>query len=1220
MKKSLPALLGLLSLCTIPLFAFTVESEKASITIDPAIGGISRWVVDGKELAGSTGTSPVSISYLSPEAQRSGDAPATATLQVAKVESSPKGKRVRVLGPVAHGKNILTDAQLDYEFSDPTRPQLTVRLTPRDGLNDHALTRIAWSLPLRLNERKRIFYGGDRGMKWDTRYFYQFVTDSPGRLLPDPERNEWQHFSLDYFSPQAFHLWRSESDTTSPMTMQRGEHAPGFVQVYDEEKGVALSYPAITANAPKSLRVFAPGGGALEFEIWPSTSKPLHVGDSIARTRVFDRDHTFTLIGSTSAKANEEVRTAHTSITQKSSAPDPVAVLTEDAWLLSSPMIAQGMVTGGYPFAPSELREETMLKVVAGKVSVNAQTRPLAFWPDGSVKWMLLSFPIAPLRHENSLQKGAIPTDESSITFRDGSWLPIRILPAAVEPNRPDLISEQDGRLFVKTGVLNFTVQKGEVCVTGWEIPGSSQVSTSLPFLTASWAHHPKTLRPAEYLIVGGTRKNSVFSADVITVDENGPDRAVVKLEGMAGPDMRVTLRLEMQAGSAAVRVSQTSEFLFADPRKTFLTGLRLQVPFPNSSPVTVVGGGDPAEIKFPNGQSYTLLQSNSHFYQAYISDKAGDTQVASGRNSQGWMKVSTGERSVLMGLRNFWPMAPKAISYDQKSGMLEALIWPADVPPMDVRRYSNYPHRSQGESVVPRNDWVETTYYPKDPFVGVSRTQEILIDFAPTENPSSLMADFQSPPLLYAGWKRYASTGVTLPCTDQAEAPMLWQNLDALTRFWFYHQKLHGWYGHWVYGAMPSAFRLGYGWLLEENELRRLLKESPANSNLRADRSKRLRDYFPQNDWAFDNGRWGWQNTEGLANLFFQNQYLRTGNRALYFASNALAQHSRDVVIRHSGQWFGSGTRHGVQPWSDGNHEERQTIASEFKLNYFLSGDGRTRDVVNHLYDNYYTKTEVYSDAAHSARLYAMLMRTEMTGDKEEADLLKKYVDAFLSPEGIHLSPHVAFPQGEQTRPPKDLNGGSMFFHTFGGMHALVEYYQITRDPQLRQSMIAMADSFLKDEALKARYMEGKINSSQIYWPVLAFAAQHADDPQKYRDFIQTYVSNGAWGLAYNTVTQNPEHWSGPTAGLETNVSGSLFWINWAQYLLRSVPEKDILTPVVLEAIAQREKEGFPQREIEVSWQSEMDRLSDLQYYLAKDRPWNPAPKAPSVPESAKE
>ncbi len=94
--------------------------------------------------------------------------------------------------------------------------------------------------------------------------------------------------------------------------------------------------------------------------------------------------------------------------------------------------------------------------------------------------------------------------------------------------------------------------------------------------------------------------------------------------------------------------------------------------------------------------------------------------------------------------------------------------------------------------------------------------------------------------------------------------------------------------------------FKRGYGKIVSPERLAELLKLTPRQ---RADISPRdvqtEQDYWPQHDWAFDNGRWGWGNTEGLPNLFLQSEYLRTGDRELYFFVEAMARHVRDVDMR---------------------------------------------------------------------------------------------------------------------------------------------------------------------------------------------------------------------------------------------------------------------------------------------------------------------------------
>ena len=141
--------------------------------------------------------------------------------------------------------------------------------------------------------------------------------------------------------------------------------------------------------------------------------------------------------------------------------------------------------------------------------------------------------------------------------------------------------------------------------------------------------------------------------------------------------------------------------------------------------------------------------------------------------------------------------------------------------------------------------------------------------------------------------------------------------------------------------------------------------------------------------------------------------QYLRTGRREYYFAAEAMARNNRDVVARLAGPLFGQGTRHGVQHWSDGDHEERETINTEFRFVYYLSGDARSRDVNELLTDGWYMKGRQSEHAQHTARLNGILMRWEITGDDRYAKTLHNYARCFCVPEGFAISPPVQFPEG---------------------------------------------------------------------------------------------------------------------------------------------------------------------------------------------------------------
>ena len=121
-----------------------------------------------------------------------------------------------------------------------------------------------------------------------------------------------------------------------------------------------------------------------------------------------------------------------------------------------------------------------------------------------------------------------------------------------------------------------------------------------------------------------------------------------------------------------------------------------------------------------------------------------------------------------------------------------------------------------------------------------------------------------------------------------------------------------------------------------------------------------------------------------------------------------------RDVVMRHEGKYFGFGTRHGVQHWSDGNHEHRQTINSEFRYKYYLSGDMRSAEWAKELTDNFYMKEPIDSDndADHAARIYGLVFAWERTNDPVIAQTLKNYIHSVCVLQGIDICAPGEFPQ----------------------------------------------------------------------------------------------------------------------------------------------------------------------------------------------------------------
>lgn len=1158
--------------------AWRFSSGGVEVEIDTSTSGqITRWRVDGHQVIKTPHpTSPLQMT------DGNGARWTFAADSFSETSGTAGSPTIRVDGTLApeNDRPLGVPVSLTYSLIEGGRK---ISLTLESPAAPKAIVgSYAWRLPLGLQPRKRVFYMSDYGLEWDTRYFYQFFVEPrsgpdvvPWGLLAMPDRNIWRHFALDQRKPDAYRLWKAAEDGNAPLTMHQGRSPAPAVQVYDEHAGIDVEYPALRAQAPKSLRVDASEGGRVEVQLWPSFCAPTEA----LRTGAFARQEiVLTAHNSEKSSLNAQGDWQARYADQFSRRPDPAKVLDEAEWVVKtsggSPLQP---VTGGFPFAKGELHDTAQIRVSAAGHPVSVQTRPLGFWPDGSVKWAELAFTI-------DTRQAVTDCPPPRISLRTGLYVPVSVNiesdEAPADPSATVRVKQlADGALTVSTGDIQAELGTGANWLRRVSLHGSPVIDSGNAY--TDYLRNPSSVFPFDRSPVGGQIDKGHLVVESIRVEESGPQRAVVRLEGLTTNQepTRIVLRLEFLAGRDEIRLTHTAVFRYQDARKTFLTGMGINLPLAKD---------------LSGGKAVRLTQETSFVRTLQVDGVEQNNAPA----PNGWLRVSGADIGMTAVLRNFREMSPMAISTDPASRSLRLEFRPSGIHPMDTRRYSDFLHLAQLEAAATStpDTWVRDNYYPEGSFYGVSCTHEALLSFDDGRSPTDgeqLAADFQSPPLLYAGWDRYAASGVV---TDQASAaswPRMWDAWTRLTRFFLYHRDLHDWHGLWTFGDFQHRFRGGYGWIVPPEVLTEMPKGTVKN--------KRHMDNRPANDWCYDIGAYGWTNTEGLPNLFLQNEYLRHGNRAVYFAAEAMARHSRDVIVRQEGPLLGKGSRHGVQPWSAGNHEERQTVATEYRLHYFLSGDGRTRDVIENLYQNVYNKTRVNYIASHGARLPGLLFHWELTGDKAEGERLARYVATFVSDQGLYGAPAVKFPEATTFREPSMLNTGSQFFQTFGAMHTLIEYEGLTGDAALSQAIIRMADEIIKRPLIET----GALGEGDYSWPPVAFAALHAADPQPYRAFLKRYIESYGWRSAYQPVTANPAHWSGPTGLMTKPVPLGFFWANWASYVGAALPEGEVWTPEIAKAYETYEKDGDPRMAARPSWQSQFDDLPVAKGYLQPQQPW---------------
>lgn len=1106
---------------------------------------------------------------------------------------------------------------LGFGDGDALRCELTVRaeagspfVTARVAVNaegdfeDRFIRELSLRLPLALDRRKRIVQGGDRGVQWNTRHFYQFHVSPTQRLMNEPDHNIWRRFAIDQNSGVDYHIWKAESTATPALTMQRGLRAPGWMATYDERAGLLFAYREMARRAPKSLRVQAAGAGEARICLWHEGLPALHV-ESPQADAVLGAEHTVDLVAFddefTFAQPDVALA-AHWGVDGLASDPpdrnepplDGLNPLTERMAEEEGPLIS-----GGVPLPRGAITDPANVRLQRDGEDMPVQTRALGYWPDGSIKWLLLTF--AP---EGGEVVGAVGEGETlrfDVTRRDGSAEPWTLhyggdcaagTPAAA------LEAEQDGDVVrIDTGPLQLELAAEEgwlrsVVMDGREVL-AEPAGSFVDFLRTDETYPSMTTHAQ------GERDPGRFLPETIELEEAGPLRAVVKLVGMTGAEdsPRVVVRLEAYQGRTCARIFQSMEMLHPDPRVAFIRRMGIELPLAEGG-TSVTAGGQDGPVTLAGGRRAGLRQHSHLGYHAW-SQRAGERFVRvdeAQSRSRGWLDLSGAEGGVALVMRDMWQQFPTELIADLEGGRMVAYFWPESLPLIDIRRYSNYPHRSQGESTPANSDWVAESYYERDPIIGVTKAHELLVHFhGPGVDAATIDAvagDFQRRPLVYCGADRYIDTGVVQaqPTPDTPGFERMSANLDHFARFWMRQQSLWGWYGCWDYGDVQHYYKGGYGWIVPPDDLARLLAGAPEDYEEIDVSDLRQRDYAAPVEWAYDNGRWGWTNTEGLPGLFMQNQYLRTGDRDMFFFCEAMARHVRDVDMRHAGMWLGRGTRHGVQHWSDGNHEERQTTHSEFRHHHYLSGEMRSRDFARLLFDEVYSQQDVRRHAGHSGRLQGLLAWWEMTGSEEAASILRRYVPCFIVDEGLCISPRVAFPEVECVSQDEDVNGRSMFFWTFGGAHGLIEYHALTGHEGLRDAMIRIADTVLDEE------------DPGLLRTAVAFAALNADDPEPYREVLREHAEDNR--LLVQVVPHNEQFYAASRGMLRGSVAGALFGMNDAIYLMAALDGDPELSEERWAEIRRVDAEGgAPYTPPLLSWQSAYDR-PDLEEYLRIKHP----------------
>jgi hypothetical protein len=681
-------------------------------------------------------------------------------------------------------------------------------------------------------------------------------------------------------------------------------------------------------------------------------------------------------------------------------------------WLEGTAPAHSPGVTWGVPWRRGTVRKEQAFAVQteAGE-NLPTQTWPLAFWPDGTVKWTA---------HAIGANAGKVER--------------LRLVPGpATPPAQAVTVREAPDAIEVDTGVIRCRIGKRGTALIQSITREGREIARN--------AHLVGLRRDTPELAESGVLRQEKFTGTIAraTVEQTGPVRVVVRLEGKhEGPNRRAwlpfTVRLYFYAGGDTVRVMHT--FIFdGDEQKDFIAGLgvRFEVPLPDQPHdrhVRFSGEGsglfaeairgltglrrDPGEAirtaqiagqptgpterfadavrnrlpLIPAWGDFTLSQFSADGFEIRKRTKAG----------HGWIRAGAGKRAsgvgyiggvsggVVFGLRDFWQRYPAQLDIRgaaSEKAEVTAWLWSPDAPPMDLRFY----HDGMGMDTHPEEiEGLEITYedYEKGfgTPVGIARTSELTLQ-AVAATPSrerivELVVAVRTPPLLACLPAHYLSARVfgglwSLPDRSMPAKAEIEDRLDFLIAHYQKQIEQHRWYGFWDYGDV-------------------------------------MHSYDPdRHTWKYDVGGFAWANSELSPDLWLWYSYLRTGRADIFRMAEAMTRHTGEVDVYHLGRFAGLGTRHNVQHWGCSAKQLRISTAIYRRFYYYLTADERVGDLLREQIDSDRTfvaldplrkvRKDVYKPDPHALSVgfgtdwgslaAAWLTEWERTGDVKSRDKL---------------------------------------------------------------------------------------------------------------------------------------------------------------------------------------------------------------------------------------
>jgi len=594
-----------------------------------------------------------------------------------------------------------------------------------------------------------------------------------------------------------------------------------------------------------------------------------------------------------------------------------------DLTLDANNTVVQVPIRTGVPFAYGVLSSLNHLRLEDNiGTEISAQFDALAHWPDGSIKSVLVQF----------LTNTTVATKSYRLAY--GSSVTRNTFGSS-------MVVAQSNEMNIDTGAIKFIIDSKGLISSLWQDSNNDQQYTNdEKMVDGSELFAVNAFDTLEYTA-------SLANDSQVMIEENGPVRAVIKAVGSMINDNNETLikyliRYYVYANSGKIDIEYTliddrpetdvhSAESYRNPSTLALSissyGLRIN--YLNSASTQYRFGGE-AETVYSGtvlGEHYLLQEGEFIYDNGVDSHTFNYSGVGSGNRAPGWLALDTGNKHMVIAVKEFWQQFPNELSVDNQT--LTVSLHPrravgvlADTTPL-----------TQGVGGITKYVRPNTFYFSRE---GGAKTYQMRLSFSDA-TPSDTTLQNEN--------KLFQSNNLLLKATPE----------------WYTSSRV---FGDLNVGTSTSS-NIGFDAHMMRDFYEPSMVEGKQATN------------FGWRDYG-DRLRAGWSNTingvripgfyndthVGATNFF--KLYLRTGDQRWYNLAQVSTRHFMDIDVSHAprqGYWSGFGApmqpageihaiKHDMMDHSARNVHQGHAHASGLIDYYLLTGDKRAREVMQNIAD----------------------------------------------------------------------------------------------------------------------------------------------------------------------------------------------------------------------------------------------------------------------------